>query len=209
MVRGNDGLAIHRATASTTIGPYGVVVVPPDQGAVRFLGRELLKDGWAELLTRFKWDHFCTLTFAHDVYEGTAHRRLRRFMHYINRKLYGVRYTKRSARIYGAIAMERGTNERIHFHALLGGTSGLAGRWLNRLWESEGVGGGFARCFPFRENSGAEEYCAKYTVKGGSVDIHGEPLLRNAFDDRARPPLPSERIGLAVALARGSGQRPE
>jgi len=208
LVRGNDSLTNCSATARTTLGPYGLIVVPPDQGAVARLGRENLMNGWAQLLTRFRWDHFCTLTFAHDVYEGTALRRVRRFFHYINRKQFGVRYTKRADRIYAATAMERGTNERIHFHSLLGGTSGLTGRWLNRLWESERVGGGFARCFPFRKDCGAEEYCAKYTVKGGSVDIYGDPLHCNAIDNRATRPPPGASLTLAVARVRGLGQRP-
>ena len=146
------------------------------------------------------WDWFATLTFASEVRPDRADRMWNRWIHRLNRRLFGVRYHRSGAGCVWARASEHQRRGALHFHALLGSADsklrgqGSRGRTTAMAdWESDGRWrdpspvprsyrrNGMARIDPFDSGRNAAAYAAKataarYAGRGGQVDFGG-PIL--------------------------------
>ncbi len=144
--------------------------------------------GWKELLARYEWKFFITLTFrdnarGHEPAPEAAEKAVRAWVSEIHEQLYasatpavadftdlvGIRY---------AVAIERGQDLRINCHLLLAGGDRVGqARWepWSRRWFAMR---GCCRIARPRNQGDVAGYCAKYTVKGGDVE------LRSTWEDK-------------------------
>lgn len=140
------------------------------------LSSELARS-WAELLSRWPWDWFCTLTFrprgelrslARGIHPEAAGKAFRYWVSMVNRHLYG----SRRKRLHWVVAQERHRSGAIHLHALVGGPGLEHVRrldWLDKWVELEG----WARIEKPDLEHAVAVYCAKYTAKGGELTLGG------------------------------------
>jgi hypothetical protein len=138
------------------------------------------------------FDWFTTLTFQDETHPESAIKAFHRWVHGMNRKIYGVRYTQRPADgISSVVAIEYQRRGVVHFHALQGGTKARSGRLLTKDAQAFFVVterherayrrlaamdawfemAGIARIFQYRREGGAERYVSKYITKAGGGDI--------------------------------------
>jgi hypothetical protein len=164
-----------------------------------------LQAAWIELLSRFHWDLFGSLTFRDETHPESAYKRLRLFVSMLNRKLYGPRWFKHGKGISYCVAMERQERGVLHFHVLLadpelthllkGSWFKLDGRWANELNEMWNQVAGFARIEPIGCLDLVKNYVTKYVIKGGEIDLGG-PLVQRRLEQVS---------GGAIAKARAAG----
>lgn len=119
-----------------------------------------LREAWVGLLDGHDWDHFITLTFASaasnpraQVHPDYAHRSFDSFISRLER------------RAHRPVAWFRGDElgpqtGRLHFHALLQGTSGLLHRTVAECWPQ-----GHAWVRRYDPELGAAHYVTKYVTK--------------------------------------------
>ena len=132
-----------------------------------------LTPAWVNLLGRWRWDWFATLTFRGDtVHPEAADKRFRIWISKINRSLYGPRWSKQKKGIRWVRALELQRRGVIHFHALLGGDGLSELRRLSWMDEWDKLAG-WARIEPPRSSEAVRAYCSKYVVKGGEIDLGG------------------------------------
>ena len=90
----------------------------------------------------------------------------------INRRLFGVRWSKHGKGVYWARASELQQRGVLHFHVLMGGDGLAQERRLDWMDEWNELAG-FAR-IEVPESTGAVlSYCSKYVVKDGQIDLGG------------------------------------
>ena len=149
-----------------------------------------LRQAWAEYIIRLPeiagapfeyWGH---LTYknaeeipAHHA-EDIVARRFRYFTGEINKRLYGKRWIRKGAGVWGAIATEKHISGYPHHHFIMGGEGLRAG--LRRLEIKDMWGNlfGFARVWDY-QGEAAARYITKYVTKGGQVDVFAGPALRD------------------------------
>jgi len=147
-----------------------------------------------ELDAVYRWDWYFTGTFRDDRLAPEAcDRNWKIWTHQLNRRVFGVRYTKRGQ---GAAWLRGTENHRhrnvTHYHALVGGGVGAENvfEWMER-WNTLA---GFARIFPYDRARGAAWYVTKYVAKEGEVDVWTPEQLAlrpshvAAPSDPVRPP---------------------
>ena len=170
-------------------------------------GPALLHLGWIDLLSRYHWDLFGSLTFRDATHPESAYKRFRLFLSVLNRKLYGPRWFKHNKGVSYCVAMERQARGVLHFHVLLadpelsnllkGSWFKLDGRWANELNEMWNEVAGFARIEPIKALELVQRYVSKYVIKGGEIDLGGPLMQRRLEQATARP----------IAKARATGGR--
>jgi hypothetical protein len=80
-----------------------------------------LLDSWAQFLDRWPWDWFTTHTFRDDIHPEAANKVWNRWVHQLNRHVFGIRYTHRpNDGVTWARGLEYQRRGVIHFHALIG-----------------------------------------------------------------------------------------
>lgn len=127
---------------------------------------------WAEFLDEWPWDWFTTHTFRHEIYPEAANKVWNRWIHQLNRHVFGVRYTNRP---HDGVTWARGLEYQrrgvIHFHALLGRIPSTTRRldWMDKWTKLAG----YARIQPYDPTRGARYYLSKYVLKGGEIDLGG------------------------------------
>ena len=151
----------------------------------------MLQEAWIDLLSRYHWDLFGSLTFRDETHPESAHKRFRLFLSMLNRKLYGPRWWKHGQGVSYCVAMERQQRGVLHFHVLLadpeltnllkGSWFKLDGRWANELNEMWNQVAGFARIEPIKVCELVQRYVSKYVVKGGEIDLGG-PLMQQRLE---------------------------
>jgi hypothetical protein len=144
-----------------------------------------LCDGYVNLLSRYNWNLFGSMTFRGDsVHPERADKTFRYFIAVLNRRLYGPRWHKKGEGIAWARAIEMQRRDVIHFHCLLadpylndahkfGWSRQPNGKWSNELNEIWNELAGFARIAPVDAQEAVGRYISKYTVKGGEIDFGG------------------------------------
>jgi len=188
---------------------------------VSTLSSDELTQAWQDLLGRWRWDWFATLTFKDVVHPEKAEKLFCVWISKINRRLYGPRWFKHGKGIRWVRSLEFQRRGVIHFHALLGG-DGLS--HLHRLsWMDEWDKlAGFARIEPPRSSEAVRAYCAKYVVKGGEIDLGGPLKAAGVLDlfpgvspegffgvdsnqpqIRAPPPLPEASVPVGQQTTSG------
>ena len=132
-----------------------------------------LRDGWTELLTRYQWDWFLTMTFREAVHPEAADKLWRVFVSKLNRDLYGHRwYRNPDTAVYWVRALEWQKRGVLHYHALAGDTHSLnvqaSRRWWKEVWYEIA---GIARIDRVFGIDDVAAYVSKYVVKGGEIDV--------------------------------------
>ena len=79
--------------------------------------RELKKD-WLELISRYEYDFFATLTFREDTERWLAEKKFEKWLGSLNNMLFGWRYKQRGRGIRYAVAFEHQKRGALHFHDL-------------------------------------------------------------------------------------------
>lgn len=165
-------------------------------------------DGWIQLLGRYSWDWFVTMTFRGDyTHPESADKRWRLWVSMVNRQLYGPRWYKKKQSVDWIRALELQQRGVIHYHALMSHPHNLNSLLL-RFSEMDNINtiAGYARIYPPRSIEAVSKYCAKYVVKGGEIEC--SPFLQQRqMDSVGSAPKPltrvqTERLKLAH-IARG------
>jgi len=140
-----------------------------------------LTQAWVSFITQFEpFELYLTLTFREEIHPEQADRRFKRFIRHINESLFGRRYREKGKGVYYVRALELQRRGVLHFHALLGGERVRRLRRLSLMdkwWEDNG----FARVERYEKSKGAKSYLSKYVFKGGEIDIHMPPYLKESF----------------------------
>ncbi len=131
-----------------------------------------LVQAWGDFLAPWPWSWFTTHTFEDRTHPEAAIKCWNRWIHQLNREIFGVRYT---ARLQDGVLWVRGLEYQkrgvIHFHALVGRVPDDVGRFdFMKRWE---LLAGYARIFPYDPVKGARYYLGKYVAKGGEIDVGG------------------------------------
>lgn len=143
-----------------------------------------LQMAYVELLQRYHWQFFCTLTFRYDPHPENAYKAFTLWVSRINDQIYGKHWKRRDAGIYWCLALEYTKKGVIHFHALLGDSQDLNHQILRSTagkiwWEI----GGMNKILPIDSDRMVLNYVAKYTSKGGQIDFSPN-LAECALTDR-------------------------
>jgi len=150
-----------------------------------------VRDGWIELLGRYDWQWFVTLTFrGSSVHPEKADKKWRVWLDRLNTSLFGRRWWKKSSGVRWARALEYQRRGVIHFHALVGGVPGdkLGDRLpAAAMWQDIA---GFSRVDAIKNLELVKRYVSKYVVKGGEIDVGGDgfpaALRRSGWPVRVR-----------------------
>lgn len=132
---------------------------------------------------RLGFDWWATLTFRNDyAYEEVCDKAYRLWIHKINRKVFGVRYTDRDEGVHWVRATESHKDRRvIHYHALIGGTHDQRRLdWMDAWFKLAGI----ARIQPYDKGRGARHYVSKYAGKGGEIDYGIPANVQGDFGHR-------------------------
>jgi hypothetical protein len=130
---------------------------------------------YTELLTRTEWDWtwYGHLTFKEPVHPEAADKVWMKWVHIINRQVFGVRYWNRKETdgVVWCRGLEMQKRNVIHFHFLMSRVPGETRRlWAMDEWHKMA---GYARVHPYIRAGGAEQYICKYAAKGGELDFGG------------------------------------
>lgn len=140
-----------------------------------------LPEVWATFLNQPEWEwslygHFTfrdtiNQQMVHPEYAGKA---WDRFIHKLNREIFGCRYYKRASDgVTWARASEDQRRGAIHYHAIIGRVPGEIRRLdlMDRWFEMAGI----ARIQAYEVGRGAEFYMSKscYAWKRGEIDLGG------------------------------------
>jgi hypothetical protein len=156
-----------------------------------------LPKAWVKFVSQWPWDWFCHLTYRDNpftdemMHPEAAIKIYDKWIHTLNREIFGVRYWKRSNDgVIWTRAREYQYRGAIHFHCLIGRVPD----WVSRLkyMDLHDQLGGYARIQPYKgKGCGAEEYLCKsaYAFKKGDIDVGGPlkyfqegcPLLQNSL----------------------------
>jgi len=137
---------------------------------------------YAEILCRYNWHQFWTLTFRPEHANGrtgsmhseAADKAFRYFVSCINREIYGAGWAKRD---HGGLKWARGTefhrDGRLHFHAVVSAPTDDLNRLMSRykwheFWYDQFGRNQLER--PYRSGDVAY-YVSKYVMKGGQIDF--------------------------------------
>jgi hypothetical protein len=134
-----------------------------------------LQRDYAEMLQRpaWGWDWFGHLTFREPVHPEAADKVFNKWVHQINRRVFGVRYWNRKETdgVLWARGLEMQKRDVIHYHFLMSRVPGELGRFeMMQAWDDLA---GYARIHPFEAAKGGETYVVKYAAKGGEIDFGG------------------------------------
>lgn len=151
-----------------------------------------LKEAWEEFIKRYEpYNWFVTLTFAEPKHPEAADKAFDRWIRHINLSLYGRRYWQRKKEVTFIKCMEYQKREVLHFHCLVGSplVYKLDRKHFMKLWETDGNMGnkivnGFARIYEFDPSRGAVNYCSKYVLKGGEIDVYISPEQWHLINDK-------------------------
>lgn len=134
---------------------------------------EQIAAGYADLVRKFddKWSWFATFTFRGDIHPEAANKIYMKYIHQINREVFGCRYYKRKEGIIWTRGSESQKRGALHYHALLGLIPDRVRRLSYMDYWNEIAG--FARIYPYERGKGAEQYISKsaYAFKKGEIDF--------------------------------------
>jgi hypothetical protein len=138
-----------------------------------------LQAGWLELLERYQWQWFVTLTFREAIHPEAADKLFRVWISKLNRHLYGVKwYKKQDQGVYWVRALELQKRGVIHFHALLADVKDLNHSALRFYWKNEWYKlGGIAHIEEPASVEHCSRYVSKYVAKEGELEC--SPNLRS------------------------------
>ena len=134
------------------------------------LRRYRVRDGWAELLARYPWEWFVTLTFKEQIHPEAALKAMRLWLSMLNRQLFGPRwYKKHPHGVYWVAAIEMQKRGVIHLHLLMAGVKDTRRLTYMDIWLNLGGKNGYSRIFPVESNDAVSRYLTKYVAKDGEI----------------------------------------
>ena len=182
---------IHSPVVKSTFSTDGVVMQSSTLAVENNYPAASLVTSWAGFIdglqdenNGFEWNWFGTWTFRdkqddgygnkHHVHPEAAMKAIQQYIHILNRKSYGVRYTKDKRKgVVWALSTEYQTRGAIHYHGLIGCVPDHVRRmdFVDLWWQKNGM----ARIFKYENKKGAEQYLAKnsYAWKKGEIDLGG------------------------------------
>lgn len=137
------------------------------------MNNKVLTETWAEFLSQYPWQWFCTFTFRTSPHPEAAFKTFRHWVNLQDRKLYNSRAVSKGHGIHWCLALEYHKSGVIHFHALCGDTQNLNDT-LSRIdatgnWHDLA---GYALIDPIDEQLLAvTNYVSKYVAKGGEIEL--------------------------------------
>lgn len=137
-----------------------------------------LASTWADFLAKFDMQWFCTFTFRQAVHPEAANKKFRLWISTLNGRVYGRNWRKDAFKqVFWIRALEYQKRNVLHYHALVGDSKDLNenARRLTFMDEWHRLAG-IARIEPIESEAAVRAYCAKYTAKGGEIDL--SPSLR-------------------------------
>jgi len=151
-----------------------------------------LKDAWINFIKRFEpFTWYVTLTFKEPKHPESADKAFFRWIRHINECLYGRRYREQKKGVTWIKCMEYQKRDVIHFHCLIGDPHLYKLKRLDfmKAWEynchcSNELVNGFARIFKYDATRGAVNYCSKYVLKGGEIDLYVSPEKWHLLNDQ-------------------------
>jgi len=174
---------------------------------------DALRDAWVLLLEPFPWEWFCTLTFMRGeddplIHPERARKAFRLWIADVNKVVYGGNWRRKCRGVRWCVALEYTKRDTIHFHALVAdvGSARCYEAW--ELWYKL-RGHGCARIEPVRSSAACRNYCSKYVVKGGELELGGPESYRVSQLRRhiERSPLYSQPKTQDVEIAWCAGGR--
>lgn len=140
---------------------------------------------WLELISRYEYNLFVTLTFREDTERDLAEKRFKKWIAALNIDLFGQRYEQRGRGIRYAVVYGNQRRGTLHFHALLGakGLKDLNREYMAKLWKCNGqknkktgtllnrIVNGHADIKIYDPEQGAKHYLANHIFQGGVFDI--------------------------------------
>ena len=152
----------------------------------------LLQQGWVEFIKRYEpFTWYVTLTFKEPKHPESADKAFFRWIRHINECLYGRRYREKKKGVTYIKCMEYQKRDVIHFHCLIGDPNLYKLKRLDfmKAWEydcyrSKELVNGFARIFKYDATRGAVNYCSKYVLKGGEIDLYVSPEQWHLLNDK-------------------------
>jgi len=142
-----------------------------------------LHQAWINFIKTFEpFEWYATLTFKEPRHPEACNKAFYRWIRHINQCLYGRRYRENKKGVTWIKAIEYQRREVIHFHCLVGSPELYKLRRLDfmKLWESDCTNtqeiiNGYARISKYDHSRGGINYCSKYVLKGGEVDLFIAP----------------------------------
>lgn len=143
------------------------------------------RQAWLELIGRYDWQLFITLTFKDEIEPWKARKRVEKWIGSINSYLFGWRYSRKGRGVAYALGIEYQRRGIVHFHVLMSapGLMEIPFKYLHNLWQSNGqrdiktgtlldrLVNGYAWVEPVNELKGVSHYLTKYISKGGEIDL--------------------------------------
>ena len=144
-----------------------------------------LREGWLELISRYEYDLFVTLTFQEYIKPWKAKKRFEKWIAALNKDLFGRRYKQRGRGIRYAVVYGNQKRGTLHFHALLGakGLKELDREYMAMLWKNNGqrnektetlldrIVNGHAVIDVYDPKRGGKRYLTNHIFQGGEFDI--------------------------------------
>jgi hypothetical protein len=129
-----------------------------------------VQDGWAELIDRYPWEWFVTLTFTDAIHPEAALKSMYVWLSILNRELFGRRwYKKIPYGVYFVAAIEYQKRGVIHLHLLIAGVKDTRRLTYMDTWAGMGNKNGYARIEATESNMAASRYLSKYVTKDGEI----------------------------------------
>ena len=159
-----------------------------------FVGFDIveLKEAWVEFIKRFgPFAWYVTLTFKDPKHPEAADKAFFRWIRYINESLYGRRYREKKKGVTWIKCMEYQKRDVIHFHCLIGNPHlyklkrlDFIEAWKSDCHRSKELVNGYATIYKYNAARGAVNYCSKYVLKGGEIDLYISPGQRHLLNDQ-------------------------
>jgi len=151
-----------------------------------------LKDAWINFIKRYEpFTWYVTLTFKEPRHPEAADKAFFRWIRYINESLYGRRYREKKKGVTYIKCMEYQKRDCIHFHCLIGDPNlyklkrfDFIEAWKSDCHRSKELVNGYATIFKYDATRGAVNYCSKYVLKGGEIDIYISPGQWRLLNDQ-------------------------
>lgn len=135
----------------------------------------LLRQAWVNLLNRYEWTWFTTLTFRDLPKSYTAINR-------VNRWLTAIKNQEKRAIGYYMVTEWFKTQKCPHMHLLMGGLQGVN---RSKWWKVWFTWYGRNRILPYRKELGCQFYLTKYVIKEksdiGLFEIRGLQYINQLY----------------------------
>jgi len=160
-----------------------------------------LKDAWVHFIKSYEpYTWYVTLTFKEPKHPESADKAFFRWIRLINECLYGRRYREKKKGVTWIKCMEYQKRDVIHFHCLIGDPHLYKLKRFDfmKAWEYDchprkawwydsdpdiDLVNGISRIFKYDAARGAVNYCSKYVLKGGEIDLYISPGQWHLLND--------------------------